>query len=73
VLFQFQRGEFKTAAASDSCEEPQTLERWQLWHHVATIRTIAGLFPTLIAAPIGPINGKKPILAQHQLHLQADA
>ena len=25
---QFQRGEFKTAAASDSCEEPQTLERW---------------------------------------------
>ena len=25
---QFLRGEFKTAAASDSCEEPQTLERW---------------------------------------------
>jgi hypothetical protein len=25
---QFLRGEFKTAAASDSCEEPQTLEPW---------------------------------------------
>ena len=25
---QFLRGEFKTAAASDNCEEPQTIERW---------------------------------------------